>query len=131
MTIRHYSPDFTAAEAPRRDRRRRRSPYDSPRRDREAELINRELPAGFRATRRWGRWDLLKDIPRPDGRVQTVQTIRTGIKNRLEIFRLARRHSKGLPMPYVHSAGYWADLERGRPEWWMQFVDFLRFPYVP
>lgn len=34
-------------------------------------------------------------------------------------------------MPYVYSAGYWADLERGRPEWWMRFVDFLRFPYVP
>ena len=130
MTIPNYRSDFTAAQAPLRQSRRRRHP-DSPRPDREAERINRELPAGYRALRRWGRWDLLKDIPRPDGGVQSVQIIRTGIKNRWEVFRLVRRHSKGRPMPYVYSVGYWLDIERGKSALWMRFVDFLRFPYVP
>ena len=34
-------------------------------------------------------------------------------------------------MPYVYSAGYWRDIERGRPGWWMRLIDFLRYPYIP
>ena len=130
MIVPNYRVDATAAQAPLRRSRRRRHP-DSPRPDREAERINRELPAGYCAVRHWGRWDLIRDIPRSEGRLATGQIIASGIRNRWEVFRLARRHSKGRAMPHVYSAGYWADIERGRSALWMRFVDFLRFPYIP
>ena len=101
----------------------------SRRRDWEAELIRQHLPDGYFAHRHWGRWDLIKlDPPSIDG-LQTETIIRSGIKTRWEVYRLARRHSRGLPMPYVYSAGYWRDIERGKSEWWMRLVDFVRYPH--
>lgn len=102
-----------------------------PRRDSEEELINRQLPEGYWVFRHWGRWDLLKHKPPAEDGSQASEIIRTGIRNRWEVFRLARRHSKGLPMPYVYSPGYWKDIERGRSERWMRFIDFLRYPHLP
>lgn len=100
-------------------------------RDREQESINRQLPDGYWVFRHWGRWDLLKCDSLTEDGLQTSQFICTGIKNRREIFRLARRHSKGLSMPYVYSSGYWKDIEQGKPEWWIRLIDFLRHPYFP
>ena len=34
-------------------------------------------------------------------------------------------------MPYVYSPEYWRDIERGKSEWWMRFIDFLRYPHIP
>ena len=130
MTIPNYRVDVAAAQAPLRPSRRRRHP-DSPRPDREADSINRELPAGYRVVRRWGRWDLFHDLHRPCGKLQNIDVVRSGIKSRREVFRLARRHHKGRPLPYVYSAGYWLDIERGKSAMLIRFVDFLRFPYIP
>ena len=76
-----------------------------PRRDSEEELINRQIPEGYWVFRHWGRWYLLKHNPPADDGSQASEIIRTGIRNRWEVFRLARSHSKGLPMPYVELGG--------------------------
>lgn len=82
----------------------------------DEEWLLRYLPAGYRAERYFGRWNLFKDN----------EEIRSMIGNRWEVLKLARLHQAGKRLPYRYSRGYWKDIDNGKSCWWARLTCFLR-----
>jgi len=82
-----------------------------------------QLPKRYRAILNFGRWDLVKDAPTSGG---TYTDIRTSIKTRREVLKLARLHAAGKRLPYQYSAAYWEDIKQGKSCLWARFIGFLR-----